>query len=253
VVEVSAKRLRGMAMDSHCRYIWAFPRPARGRSDSVTQASPMSGISSSPRTRAALPWVVFASTFVVLTAGALVFTVGTGLGTGAHAFHGTTYDDPDPAPAFTLTDHQGQPARLSDFQGEAVLLFFGFTHCPDVCPLTLNRLTQVLEGMGTRGEQVRVLLVTVDPERDTPEMLARYVERFGPRVTGMTGDQGELAAIRKEYGVYAAEMPDHSGHMMTVHTPAVFGIDRGGRLRVLIHPDAPEAELQADIRALLRS
>jgi protein SCO1 len=214
----------------------------------------MTGTSPTARTRPALPWLIAASLLLALAAGAMVLGARSGFpGLGADAFHGTPYPDPEPAPAFALTDHDGARVRLSDFRGEAVLLFFGFTHCPDVCPLTLNRLQQVLDGMGRRGDDVRVLLVTVDPDRDTPEALARYVERFGPRVTGLTGATDDLAALRRAYGVYAETLPDHAGHETTVHTPVIFGIDRAGRLRVLLHPEAPEAEMQADIRALLRS
>lgn len=191
---------------------------------------------------------------VALSAAVLVAVLASlhpGLLGPSLAFHGTLYEDPEPAPAFSLTDHRGETAGLEDFRGRATLLFFGFTHCPDVCPLTLQRLTRAADALGRRGNDVAIVLITVDPERDTPAMLAEYVERFGPRVTGLTGDPATLERLRSEYGVYAAPQPGHGDHPMMVHTPAVFGIDRAGRLRVLLHADGPEEALQSDLRGLL--
>jgi protein SCO1 len=213
----------------------------------------MSGSAPSHTSWIARVWPLAAGLVVLLAVGALLLAFSGARGSDAHAFHGTAYPDPEAAPAFALTDHRGETVGLDAFRGQPVLLFFGFTHCPDVCPLTLTRLNTVLDGMGRRGDEVRVLLVTVDPERDTPDALARYVEAFGPRVTGLTADPATLAEMRRAYGVYAEAMPDHAGHPTTVHTTAVFGIDRSGRLRVLLSAESPESELQADIRALLRS
>jgi protein SCO1 len=196
-------------------------------------------------------WHLFATAFAAATLLAVFVGLQAGR-TGAHAFHGTPYPEAEPAPDFALTDHHGNPVRLADFREETVLLFFGFTHCPDVCPLTLMRLGEVLEGLGRRAERARILLVTVDPERDTPEVLDAYVRRFGPRVTGLTGDPATLEAMRRAYGVYAQMHPGHGdGEPMVMHTDAVFGIDRSGQLRVLLHADGPEEELRADIRTLL--
>jgi protein SCO1 len=173
---------------------------------------------------------------------------------GTPAFHGTPYPEPEPAPNFTLLAHPEGEVSLSDFRGRAVLLFFGFTRCPDVCPMTLQRLRSVTEGLGRRGENVHILLVTVDPERDSPEALDEYVRQFGPNVTGLTGDPDELEALRRTYGVYAAMQAHHPERdPMIMHTDAVFGIDRQGRLRVLLDASGSEDELRADIRTLLGS
>ena len=118
------------------------------------------------------------------------------------AFHGTTYEELAPAADFNLTDHRGRPATLASFRGKPVLLFFGYTHCPDVCPLTLTKLNGVLEDLGSRAEDVQIVLVTVDPARDTPAVLADYVRRFGPRVTGLTGDSAAVAQAMTGYGAY---------------------------------------------------
>lgn len=212
----------------------------------------MSAVSSPPPRRRAAAWLALAAlVLAVASAAALLLGPRAGLGSGG-AFHGTAYPEPEPAPGFELTDHRGEVARLEDFRGRTVLLFFGFTHCPDVCPLTLARLSQALEALGARAADARVLLVSVDPERDTPEVLARYVERFGRQVTGLTGAAEALAELRRAYGVYAAPQAGHDGHPMLVHTTAVFGIDRQGRLRVLLRAEGPEEELRADIARLLR-
>lgn len=179
-------------------------------------------------------------------------------------FHGTAWEPAEPAADFRLTDHTGRTARLSDFRGGPVLLFFGYASCPDVCPLTLARLDRVLSGMGPEAEDVRVLLVTVDPARDTPEALARYVSRFEPWVTGLTGDPESLEAVRRRYHAYAEPAPpqpsypgapEHAGHAESGapmnHTPQVFGIDRQGMIRVLLPMERPEDEIADDIRELL--
>lgn len=185
-------------------------------------------------------------------------------------FHGTAYDPPTAAPDFRLTSHTGEPVALRDFRGSPVLLFFGFTRCPDFCPLTLSRLAEVLGEMGEEGAEVRVLLVTVDPENDTPEALRDYVGQFGTGIVGLMGDPEELARIRAAYGVYAERpaapartpaggehAPGHAGHgggdpATFAHTPRVFGIDREGRLQVLIRPEEPAAVVESDVRALVR-
>ena len=168
----------------------------------------------------------------------------------APTFHATTYEPPARAAPFTLTDHTGQALSLQDLRGSPVLLFFGFTHCPDVCPLTLTRLSEALRGAGDAGAEARVLLVTVDPARDTPTALAAYVRNFGPGVTGLTGSEPQIRAILRAYGVYAEAGHDDPG--VLAHTTAVFGIDREGMIRVLLRPDVPRDELQEDIETLLK-
>lgn len=162
----------------------------------------------------------------------------------------TAYDPPEPAPGFSLADHTGATRRLEDYRGRAVLLFFGFTHCPDVCPLTLAKLAKVLDAMpASAAGDVAVLLITVDPTRDTPPVLAEYVARFGEQTVGLTGEPQALAELRRAYGAYAGH---GAQHQEMVHTDAVFGIDRSGQLRMLLHPELPTAEMVRSVRALLR-
>lgn len=167
-------------------------------------------------------------------------------------FHATAYEPPETALDFALTEHTGRTLRLSDLRGRAVLLFFGYTHCPDVCPLTLNTLRSALDSIGAGADEARVVLVTVDPARDTPAVLASYVTRFGPGVSGLTGPQETLRKVYTAFGVGAQTVPGEHGHPTVMHTSGIYGIDREGRIRVLLRPDNPRAELEADLRTLIR-
>jgi protein SCO1/2 len=186
----------------------------------------------------------------MLVAALLLAVAAWRLGAGSPAFHGTTYAELEPAPALSLVDHAGRRVTLDDYRGEAVLLFFGYTRCPDVCPLTLAKLARVTESLGRRARDVRILLVTMDPERDTPEALAAYVRRFTPRAVGLTGDARALEAAYRGYGAYT--LPGgHGVHAGMAHSSVVYGIDRAGRLRVVVPPEATEEETRDDVRTLL--
>jgi cytochrome oxidase Cu insertion factor (SCO1/SenC/PrrC family) len=187
----------------------------------------------------------------------------------APRFEGTTYTEVLPAAEFALADHDGRPVSLRSYRGAPVLLFFGYTHCPDVCPLTLDKLTRALRTGGRRTRDVRILLVTLDPERDTPAALKAYAARFGPAVVGLTGDSAALARAWRGYGAYTAEVPvqpavhGHGAHaspppagvaaaMKTVHSGAVYGIDRRGNLQVVISDAATVEQVVHDVRILAR-
>lgn len=190
---------------------------------------------------------------VLLVVAAVLLVLG-GLGSrmlrSSPDFHATEYAPPLPAADFTLTAHTGERTSLSDFRGTPVLLFFGYTHCPDVCPTTLASLRAALQAADAGAEDARILLVTVDPERDHPAVLADYVSKFGPAVVGLTGDAGEIRRLLGAYGVYAEA--EHANPGLLGHTSAVFGIDAGGAIRVLLRPEAPRDELRADVATLLR-
>jgi cytochrome oxidase Cu insertion factor (SCO1/SenC/PrrC family) len=113
-----------------------------------------------------------------------------------------------PAPDFTLTDSAGQPWRLADHRGEAVALFFGYTHCPDVCPQTMALMSQAADQLGVDADKLAVVFITVDPERDTPEVLSRYADAFNPSFVGLTGEMEEIQRVAAEFGVqYLKEIP----------------------------------------------
>jgi protein SCO1/2 len=186
----------------------------------------------------------------------------------APRFHGTTYTEVLPAAEFALTDHDGRPVSLRSYRGAPVLLFFGYTHCPDVCPLTLDKLTRALRTAGGSAKDVRILLVTLDPARDTPAALKAYASRFGPAVVGLTGDSAGLAKARQGYGAYITRAPTqpaahaHGAHasppapvaaaQKMVHPGAVYGIDRHGNLQVVISDAATPEQVVDDVRMLAR-
>jgi protein SCO1/2 len=151
---------------------------------------------------------------------------------------------------FRLTDHNGRPRSLADFRGKVVVLFFGYTHCPDVCPTTLADLAQVMRQLGKDAERVQVLFVTVDPERDNPELLAQYVPAFHPSFLALHGDAGATARAAEAFDVTYERRPTSSGYNMD-HSAGTFLIDPQGRVR-LIAPYAQRADwLAGDIRLLL--
>ena len=167
------------------------------------------------------------------------------------SFNGTAYEPPTAAPEFSLVEHTGRTLRLADLRGQPVLLFFGYTKCPDVCPLTLTALRQALDRIGAGPAEVRVAMITVDPANDTMETLARYVANFGPGVSGLTGSPDALNALSGAYGVHAT-VATGTHPEMVMHTPVVFGIDRRGQLRVILHPTDPGSGLDEDLRTLMR-
>lgn len=181
--------------------------------------------------------------------------VRAGVAGADQSFTGTSYDPPDPAADFSLIDHEGRSVSVEDYRERALLMFFGYTHCPDVCPITLQKLSRIVGEMDVDTTDLRILLVTVDPERDTPEVLAEYVRRFGPFPIGLTGDSAALEQVRSSYGIYAdAPMDDHQhGQMVEIsHTTAVLGIDRSGDRRVLLPMDQDDEVIARDIELLLR-
>lgn len=157
---------------------------------------------------------------------------------------------------FQLTDPQGRPTRLADFEGKVVLLFFGFTHCPDVCPTTLADMAQVLGRLGKDGERVQVLFVTVDPERDTPQVLAKYVTAFHPSFLGLYGDPAATAALAKEFKFFhAAHAADAQGNYAVEHGSAIYvygPAGPNGRRRLLMGPGRTVDSMAADVARLLR-
>ncbi|MBV6452569.1 MAG: hypothetical protein MHPDNHAH_03327 [Anaerolineales bacterium] len=168
---------------------------------------------------------------------------------------GTTYGEPyPPAMGFTLTRADGSVFNLSDYRGSLVLLFFGYTSCPDVCPTTLAELNLALEGLRPAdAAQVTVLFVTVDPARDTPERVQTYVNNFNSDFIGLSGTEEELTPIWNGYGIYRAipETASSAGYLVD-HTARVTLIDRQGNLRVSFPYDAPVADIVHDLKLMLR-
>ena len=151
-----------------------------------------------------------------------------------------------------LTDAEGQARTLADFKGKVSVVFFGYTHCPDVCPTTLAELAEVKAMLGKDGERVQAVFVTVDPERDTPELLKAYMANFGPGFTGLRGTPEQTAAAAREFKVFYMKVPGKTEGSYTVdHTAGSYVIDAQGRLRLFARYGMPAADLAADLRQLL--
>src|SRR4051812_8099733 len=150
-----------------------------------------------------------------------------------------------------LTDHTGKPRRLEDFRGKAVVLFFGFTHCPDICPTTLVDVSNALKTLGADAGRVQVLFVTVDPERDTQEALAKYVSAFDPRFLGLRGDAAATQRAAKEFKIYFEKRKSGDSYSVD-HSGQSYVIDPQGRLRLLVRPDRLGADLADDLRTVLK-
>lgn len=153
-----------------------------------------------------------------------------------------------------LTDHNGKPRTIADFRGKVVVVSFGFTHCPDVCPTTLADLARAVRDLGDRGREVQVLFVTVDPKRDTEALLREYVPAFHPEFLGLRGDAEATAKVAKDFKVYAQEQAGKEPGSYTVnHSAQVFVLDREGKVRLLLPPNTPPAAVAGDLRVLLNS
>ena len=153
---------------------------------------------------------------------------------------------------FTLVGHDGKPRSLADFRGKVVVLFFGFTQCPDVCPTTLAEMAAAMQELGDRAKDVQVLLVTLDPERDTQALLAEYVPAFHPSFLGLRGDSAATASVAKEFKVFFAKAPGKEpGSYSIDHTAASFVFDKDGKVRLYVRPGQGPKAIAADIRQLL--
>lgn len=167
--------------------------------------------------------------------------------------HGVVLQSPQRLTDFTLDGSTGEPVSLSDFRGKPVLIYFGYTFCPDVCPTTLNDLTDTMEALGKKADDVQVIMVSVDPERDTPEQLASYLKYFDPRFIGMTGAKEDIDAAATQFGVFyeAHEGTAATGYLVD-HTSTVALVDEDGYLREIFSFDTPGEDIAADVAYWLR-
>ena len=166
-------------------------------------------------------------------------------------FKSTDITGADYGKSFDLTDHNGKARHLEDFRGKAVVMFFGFTHCPDVCPTTLADMAQVVKSLGPDGDRVQVLFVTVDPERDTQADLGKYVTAFDRRFLGLYGTPEQTSRVAKEFKIYYEKRK--TGNTYTVdHSAQSYVIDPQGRLRLFVRHDRISSDLPDDLRTLLR-
>jgi protein SCO1/2 len=152
---------------------------------------------------------------------------------------------------FRLVDQNDQTITDQDLKGQPFLVFFGFTHCPDVCPTTLFEVSEVLRVLGPDSKRVRALFVTVDPERDTPAKLKDYLSSFDPRLVGVTGDAAGIAAVEKAYRVYAKKVPLDAGGYTMDHTAIVYLMDKNGRFVAPFNLKRRPEDAAADLRRYL--
>lgn len=198
--------------------------------------------------RRALPWIVCAAALVLGVAVFAAFQLkGEKPGFEAVDITGVEWGK-----SFALTDHHGLKRTLGDFAGQVVAISFGYTGCPDMCPTTLALLASSLDKLGADARRVQVLFVTVDPKRDTPEVLAKYLPYFHPSFLGLYGDEQAVARTAKEFKVYfEARPPDDRGYYAVDHSGQVFVFDPHGRLRLFIKPESTPDAIAHDLRMLL--
>lgn len=168
------------------------------------------------------------------------------------AFQNTDVTGLDYAKGFALTDHTGKPRTLADFKGKVVVVFFGYTQCPDVCPTTMAEMASVMQKLGPLADQVQVLFITLDPERDTQQLLAQYVPAFDKRFIGLRGTPEQTAKTAKDFKVFYSKVPGTEPGSYTIdHTAGSYVFDRDGRLRLFIrHGQGPDPIVH-DLRQLL--
>lgn len=168
-------------------------------------------------------------------------------------YNGMVLQSPERMGDFTLSSHTGESVSLSDFRGQIVMLYFGYTYCPDVCPATLIELKNARNQLGKYADDVQVIMVSVDPQRDTPEVLTDYLSYFDPSFIGLTGTEEELIAAATPYGVFfeANEGTVESGYTID-HTAAVLVIDRDGYLRMMYPFGMTSDQMAEDLAYLVR-
>ncbi|MBA4142586.1 MAG: SCO family protein [Nitrosospira sp.] len=155
---------------------------------------------------------------------------------------------------FKLVDHTGRIRTLADFKGKAVVLFFGYTHCPDACPATMGNIAAALKKLGAEAQRVQVLFVTVDPERDTPELLAQYLSGFDPTILGLSGSVQEIRDLAGEFKVfYQKQAGDTPEHHTVDHSLGTFIYDTAGTLRLYLSNDKDGDVFAHDIAELLKT
>jgi protein SCO1/2 len=152
---------------------------------------------------------------------------------------------------FKLTDQDGKPISDSNLRGKPFLVFFGFTHCPDVCPTTLFEVSEVMRSLGPDADKTAALFITVDPERDTPDKLKDYLSSFDPHLRGVTGDPETVAAVAKSYRVYYKKVPTDKGDYTMDHTAIVYLMDKNGRFVAPFNLRRPPEQAAAELRKYL--
>ena len=173
-------------------------------------------------------------------------------GKQAASFQNTDVTGLDYAKGFSLTDHTGKPRTLADYKGKVAIVFFGYTQCPDVCPTTMAEMASVMQKLGPQADQVQVLFITLDPERDTQPLLASYVPAFDKRFVGLYGTPEQTAKTAKDFKVFYSKVPGTAPGSYTIdHMAGSYVFDRDGRLRLFIRHGGSADAIVHDVRQLL--
>ena len=169
-----------------------------------------------------------------------------------HIFSGAVIQSNQNAPRMELDAANGETVRMTDFEGQVVVVYFGYTFCPDVCPQTLSKLAESMEILGEKASDVQVIMVSIDPERDTPELLEEYVTYFHPGFIGVTGDSQTVNRVATLYGVYYEAQDGTADTGYTIdHTSTVILVDRSGHLKLVLPFEGTAEEIAADIEYFL--
>lgn len=152
---------------------------------------------------------------------------------------------------FALIDHNGAPITQTAFRGQPTLLFFGFTHCPDVCPTSMSEIAYIVEGIGEAAKPLRAFFITVDPARDSPEVLKDYATAFSDQIIGVTGDPAEIERLKTAWGIYAKKVPLSDGGYTMDHTASIFLLDRKGEFQGTIGYGEDLDIAEAKVRKLI--
>lgn len=187
-----------------------------------------------------------------LVAGCLVLLTACTPSPESTTLFGTDITGADFADDFSLTDHHGAHRQLADYRDKVVALFFGFTHCPDICPTTMADLAAAMKLLGADSDEVQVLFVTVDPERDTPEVLAQFVPSFDSRFVGLTGTVEEIDRAARIFRIFYARQQEPGQQSYSFdHSAGVYVYDKQGKIRIYMKYGQKPAELAHDLRSLL--
>lgn len=184
--------------------------------------------------------------------GLALVLVGTRAMGARYTYQGTLINPPIAATDFTLTNQNGGTFRLSDQRGKVVLMYFGFTHCTDVCPATLLNFKRVKTMLGTQAQHVKFVFITVDPERDSPEALRAELAKYDPSFVGLTGTRPELEKVWKAYGVYQAKVDNGTPDYSVDHTSIVYVIDPQGNWRMTYPFGMDAGKITSDLQHLIQ-
>ncbi|MDP2153496.1 MAG: SCO family protein [Methylotenera sp.] len=189
---------------------------------------------------------------LILLALFIVVLAGCNAANNEQKFNATDITGVDFGNTLNLTDHTGKPRSLTDFKGKVVALFFGYTHCPDVCPTTLTDMKQAMKLLGGQADELQVLFVTLDPERDTQALLAEYVPAFDASFIGLYGTKEQTASVLKDFKIFAAKVENKGRSGYTIdHSAGVYMFDKAGKIRLYVDYGTKPDVIASDVKQLL--